>query len=87
MWSGIFHRLINGTDIQKCWNFSGIAKNWAYSVGGFNYSYTIELPPKYSLIPLEGFDFPENEILEVGKEQYAGLMAMLKYLKDLLVNL
>ena len=56
-----------------------MAKNWAYSVSRFNYSFTIELPPSKAT-GLPGFELPESEILETGKEQFAGLMAMLKKL-------
>ena len=60
-----------------------MAKNWAYSVSRFNYSFTIELPPSKAFhTGLSGFELPESEILETGKEQFAGLMAMLKKLNN-----
>ena len=46
---------------------------------GFTYSYTIELPPSGGL-GFEGFKLPASEILSVGKEQHAGVVAMLTYL-------
>ena len=45
-----------------------------------NYSFTIELPP--GRFDPAGFELPESEILGTAKEQYAGLLAMLKKLND-----
>ena len=59
-----------------------MAKNWAYSESGIPYSYTIELPPSKAVTTgLDGFDLPESDILEVGREQSAGLMAMIHRLR------
>ena len=71
--------------LQFFWN-AGASDDWALGAGGFQYSYTIELPPaKCNIDPNEcsyGFELPASEILSVGKEQYAGLVAMLEHLQN-----
>jgi len=55
---------------------SGGSDDWALGSGGFQYSYTIELPPKGG----PGFDLPPSRILPVGKEMHAGVAAMVSHL-------
>ena len=57
---------------------SGSSDDWAKANASIPYTFTIELPGKpRTLCP---FEFPASEILGVGKEQFAGLKAMLNSL-------
>ena len=59
---------------------TGGSDDWASGSAGFEYSFTIELPP-YSNNP--GWVLPADRILPVGKETFAGVTAMLtKLLND-----
>jgi hypothetical protein len=57
----------------------GGSDDWALGSAGFEYSFTIELPPQGN----PGFVLPADRILPVGKETFAGVTAMLtKLLND-----
>ena len=58
--------------------YTGGSDYWASGSAGFEYSFTIELPPKGS----PGFVLPASRILSVGKEMYAGVAAMVTKLID-----
>ena len=70
--------------------FLGNSIDWALGTLGILYSYIIELPPTTHQAngPCtfggynggSGFALNESDILEVGKEQHAGLLAILKHL-------
>ena len=60
-------------------NSSGTSKDWAKGGAGIKYSYTIELPDT----GYYGFLLPSSRIKGVGREIYAGVVAMLtKLLAD-----
>ena len=71
---------------------TGDSIDWALGTAGIIYSFIIELPPasKEANGPCTyegiaggtGFLLKESEILNVGKEQHAGLIAMLHKLLD-----
>ena len=64
-------------DLSK-YVYLGGSDDWALGGAGIQYSYTIELPPKGS----PGFELPPSRILDVGKETYAGVVAMLTKLMN-----
>ena len=58
--------------------YTGGSDDWALGSADFEYSFTIELPPKGS----PGFVLPASRILSVGKEMFAGVAAMVTKLID-----
>ena len=79
----MFHmnrNIVHIINIYLAWiSIPGGSDDWALGSGGFQYSYTIELPPKGG----PGFELPPSRILPVGKEMHAGVAAMVsKLIKD-----
>ena len=61
----------------------GNSMDWASEKARILYSYTIELPPERyadgSDMECKRFKLPKNEILDVGREQHAGLVALISH--------
>ena len=53
--------------------------DWAKAVANIEHAYAIELKPKVSLInPFVGFDYPQDELKQVGLEMFDGIVEYFK---------
>jgi carboxypeptidase A3 len=73
-----------GSASHELYESSGCNPDWASSIG-IKHAYAIELKPKEPTMnnPYLGFEYPENELKQVGLEMFDGLI---EYIRSFLVN-